>query len=147
MCVWFCFSTLNLTFQKLDMIGIHVQWSWNGFANTLCHVWQLKYYSSLWINFICFSVLKTGLNIILACSIPKNSPMLEVWSLSHSLSLMYVCAFSMTFLLLYVQPTSQNKKVMPSQKHLRIYIVVPTFYLDINNHFTILAYSVTQLTY
>ena len=34
-----------------------------------------------------FSVLKTGLNIILACNIPKNSPMLEVSSLFLSLSL------------------------------------------------------------
>ncbi|CAA2972970.1 proteasome assembly chaperone 4 [Olea europaea subsp. europaea] len=30
-------------------------------------------------------VLKTGLNIILACDLPKNSPMLEVLSFSHSL--------------------------------------------------------------
>ncbi|XP_058000829.1 uncharacterized protein LOC110635256 isoform X1 [Hevea brasiliensis] len=32
-------------------------------------------------------VLKTGLNIILACNIPKNAPMLEVLSLSLSRSL------------------------------------------------------------
>lgn len=56
------------------------------------NVWYLKYYSSsLWINFLCFSVLKTGLNIILACSIPKNSPILEVCFFSHSQSLIYAC--------------------------------------------------------
>ena len=24
--------------KKLNMIGIHVQWRWNGFGNTSCHV-------------------------------------------------------------------------------------------------------------
>ncbi len=37
-----------------------------------------------------FSVLKTGLNIILACNIPKNSPMLEVSSLFLSLFSLYL---------------------------------------------------------
>lgn len=104
-------------------------------------------YSSLWIKFICFSVLKTGLNIILACSIPKNSPMLEVWSLSHSLSLMYVCVLAQrcsapSKWLSYCYMFSQllkSRKWCPLKTYLRIYIVVLTFYLDINNHFTILA--------
>lgn len=41
---------------------------------------------------IFMAVLKTGLNVILACNIPKNSPLLEVWFLS--VWQIYFCGFS-----------------------------------------------------
>lgn len=49
-----------------------------------------NYYFGSWFKILClfFVVLKTGLNIIMACNIPKNSPMVEVCSLTliHSFS-------------------------------------------------------------